>query len=124
LRRELNELTGLPAVAAISTVAATTSITTIAAASTATTASTTAATMSTATATEATAASPTTTATLLLRTSFVDHQIASTKVLAVEGIYRAIGFFVVGNLDKSETTRLARKTVTNQIDCRGVNTRL
>jgi hypothetical protein len=60
--------------------------------------------MSAATAAEATTAAPTAAATLLLWTSFVDHQIASTEVLAVKGIDRAIGFFIVGNFDESETT--------------------
>jgi hypothetical protein len=98
-------LTELPAVATISAVAAT-PITTIAATASATaTAPTTAATtMSAATTTETTAAAPTATATLLLRTSFVDHQIASTEVLAVQRINRAIGFFIVGNFDESKTT--------------------
>jgi hypothetical protein len=60
--------------------------------------------MSAAAAAETTTAATTTTAALLLRTSFVDHQIASTEVLAVKGIDRAISFFIVGNFDESETT--------------------
>jgi len=60
--------------------------------------------MSAAAAAEATTAAPTAAAALLLRTSFVDHQIAPTEVLAVKGIDRAIGFFIVGNFDESETT--------------------
>jgi hypothetical protein len=99
----VNELTDLPAVAAISAVAAATPITTIAAAPSATATAPTTTAMSATTASEATA-SPTTAAALLLRTSFVDHQIASTKVLAVQRINRAIGFFIVGNFDESKTT--------------------
>jgi len=61
--------------------------------------------MSAAAAPEATtAASTAAAAALLLRTSLVDHEIASAKVLAVKGIDRAISFFIVGNFDESETT--------------------
>jgi hypothetical protein len=60
--------------------------------------------MPAATAAEAAAAASTAAAALLLRTSLVDHEIASAKVLAVKGIDRAIGFFIVGNLDESEPT--------------------
>jgi hypothetical protein len=60
--------------------------------------------MSAASAAEATTAASTTAAALFLRTSLVDHQIASTEVLAVKGIDRAIGFFIVGNFDESEPT--------------------
>ena len=74
------------------------------------------------TATEAAAA--TTTGAGLLRTGFIDDQIAAAKVLPVHGIDRTIGFFVVGNLDEGETARLARETITNEIDCRGINTSL
>jgi hypothetical protein len=60
--------------------------------------------MSAAAAAEATTAASTTAAALLLRTRFVDHQVASTEVLAVKRVDRAIGFFIVGNLDESEPT--------------------
>jgi len=60
--------------------------------------------MSAAAAPEATTAASTAAAALLLRTSLVDHEIASAKVLAVKGIDRAISFFIVGNFDESETT--------------------
>jgi fatty-acyl-CoA synthase len=108
----------LPAIAAIAPVAA---ISTVAAAAPA------AATAMSTTASAATAAetASTTTATaLLLGTSFVDDEIASAKILAVHGIDRAIGFFVIGNFNESETTRLAGEPITNQIDCRGINTSL
>jgi hypothetical protein len=109
----------LPAVAAITAVA---TISAIAAATPAATAA-----MPTASATTAaaeTASAATTAAALLLRASFVDDEIAPTKVLAVHGIDRAIRFFVVGNFDESETARLAREPITNQIDCRGIDTSL
>jgi hypothetical protein len=109
----------LPAIAAIAPVAA---ISTIAAAAPA--AATTAAmsaTASTATAAETASA---TTAALLLGTSFIHDEIAAAKVLPVHGIDRAIRFFVIGNFDESETTRLAREPITNQIDCRGIDTSL
>jgi hypothetical protein len=60
--------------------------------------------MSAAAAAEATTAASTTAAALLLRTGLVDHQIASTEVLAGKGVDRAIGFFIVGNFDESEPT--------------------
>src|SRR6185369_1589029 len=79
----------------------------------------------TAAATTATETATTTTAAaLLLGTSFVDDEIASAKVLAVHGIDRTVGFFVIGNFDESETTRVAREPITNEIDSRGVNTSL
>jgi hypothetical protein len=79
--------------------------------------------MSTATTAE-TAAPATATTTLLLRTGFIDHQIAAAEILTIEGIHRAVCFFVVVNFDESKTARLARKAVANQIDCGRVNTRL
>jgi len=60
--------------------------------------------MPAAAAAEATAAASTTAASLLLWASLVDHEIASTEVLAVKRIDRAIGFFIVGNFDESEPT--------------------
>jgi hypothetical protein len=57
-----------------------------------------------ATAEATTTTASTTAAALLLRTSLVDHQVASTKVLAVKGVDRAIGFFIVGNFDESKPT--------------------
>jgi hypothetical protein len=71
-----------------------------------------------------TTAAPATTTTLLLRASFVDYQVAATEILAVEGINRAIGFFIVGNFNERETTGLSRETITNEINCGRVDTRL
>jgi hypothetical protein len=59
---------------------------------------------------------------LFLRTSFVDHEVAATEILAVEGINRAIGFFIVGNFNERETTGLSRETITNEIYCGRVDT--
>jgi hypothetical protein len=109
----------LPAIAAIAPVAA---ISTVAAAAPAATTAAMSTTASAATAAET--APATTAAALLLGTSFIDDQIAPAKVLAIHGIDRAIRFFVVGNFNESETTRLAREPVTNEIDCRGINTSL
>jgi hypothetical protein len=76
------------------------------------------------TATAETTPATATSATLLLRTCFVHYQIAATKILTVQRVDRAVGFFVVGNFDERETTRLARETITNQVDCGRVDTRL
>ena len=62
------------------------------------------------------AAAATTTGARFLRAGFIDDQIAAAEILPVHGVDRAIGFFVVGNFDEGETARLARKTITNQID--------
>jgi hypothetical protein len=75
-------------------------------------------------ATAAETAPAATAAALFLGTSFVDDEIAAAKILAVHGIDRAIRFFVIGNFDESETTRLAREPITNEIDSRGINTSL
>jgi len=112
-------LPAITAVAAVATITATAPIATVAAAATP---STTAA-MSTATTAEATAPA-TTAAALLLRTRFINHQIAATEVLTVQRIHRAVGFFIVGNFDESKTAGLSRETITNQIDCGRVDTRL
>src|SRR5207253_7284346 len=77
-----------------------------------------------ATAATETAAAAATAATLLLRTGLVHHEIPATEILTIHRINRAVGFFVVGNFDECEATRLARKTVTDEIDCRGVDSRL
>ena len=118
LLQESGKRKSLPAIAAIATVAA---ISTVAAAASA---ATTAMSTTTSAATAAETAPATTAAALLLGTSFVDDQIAPAKVLAIHGIDRAIRFFVVGNFNESETTRLASEPVTNEIDCRGINTSL
>jgi hypothetical protein len=73
--------------------------------------------MAAAAAAKATTATTTAATALLLRACLVHHEVATTEILPVQGIDRAIRFFIVGNFDESKTTRLARKTVTNQIDC-------
>jgi hypothetical protein len=117
--QETGSRKSLPAIAAIAPVAP---ISTIAAATAAATTAAMSTTASAATAAET--ASATTTPALLLGTSFVDDEIAAAKVLAVHGIDRAIRFFVIGDFDERETTRLAREPITNEIDCRGINTSL
>src|SRR5207249_9838024 len=62
------------------------------------------------------APAPAATAALRLRTCFVDHQISPAEILAVQGINRAVCIFVAINLNEGEAARLARKTVTNEID--------
>jgi hypothetical protein len=79
--------------------------------------------MSTATTAEATAPATTATA-LLLRARFIDHQIAATEVLTVERVNGAISLFVIGDFNESETARLSRKTVADEIDCGRVDTSL
>jgi len=101
-RHYLEESNCLPAVAAIAAVTTAAAITTIAAAATTTATPTTTATMPATAAAETTAAA-TATATLLLRTSFIHHQITSTEILAVQRVDRAIGFFVVVDFDEGET---------------------
>jgi hypothetical protein len=77
--------------------------------------------MSTTAAAETTTAA-TAAAALFLWTGFVHHKIAATKVLAVQGVDRSVGFFVIVDFDESETARLARKTVTDEVNCRRVDT--
>jgi len=77
--------------------------------------------VSTAPAAKTTAPAATATA-LLLWTGFVDHQITAGEVLPIQSIDRAIGFFVVVDFNERETARLARETITNQIDRGRINT--
>jgi hypothetical protein len=119
---------GLPAIAAIATAttvsaAITAASTAAAAASAATTTASTAATTIAAVAT-ATTAIATAARALCLRTGFIDDEVPATKVLTVETIHGAVGVFVVGNFDESETARLAREAVTNQTDRRRADTHL
>ena len=108
----------LPAVPAVSTVSAATTATAAmtAAATAAAAAATTAVAAATATTTSATAA-----AALGLRTGFIDDQVPPAEILAVQGVDGAIGVFVTLNFDEGETARLARETVTNEIDTRRGN---
>jgi hypothetical protein len=57
-------------------------------------------------------------AALSLGTCFVDHQVSPAKILPVQRIDRTVCVFVAVNLHKGETARLARETVTNQINSR------
>jgi hypothetical protein len=56
-------------------------------------------------------------AALCLGTCLIHHQVSPTKVLPVQGIDRAFRIFVCVYFHKGEAARLARETVTNQIDC-------
>ena len=53
-----------------------------------------------------------------LRTRFVDHQVSPAEILPVQGIDRPVRIFVVCYFDESESARLARETVTNEVDTR------
>ena len=91
-------------------------------------------TAATAAATEAATAAPTTAATaaataasaaaLLLRTRFIDHEVAPTEVLSVHRIDRAVSFFIVCDFDEGKPTRLAREPIANEVNCRGIDTSL
>ena len=111
MRREL------PAVAAIAAVS------TITAAPAATPASITAVATTAATAT-AVATTPSATGSFGLRAGFVDDEVPATKVLTVQAGYRAIRIFIAGDFNEGKTTRLARKPVTDQTNCRGANSQL
>jgi len=103
--------TELPAIATIATVAA---ITTAAAATAATSAITTTA---AATATAVATASTTATGTFSLRAGFVHHEVSATEVLTVETVDCAIGIFIAGDFNESETAGLAGEAIANQADC-------
>jgi hypothetical protein len=74
----------------------------------------------------ATAAATATTpaATFRLGPRFVDDQVSSAKILPVQRVNGALCVFIVGNFDESETARLTRKTIADQIDRRGRHSNL
>ena len=101
----------LPAVAAVTAVA------TISAAPAATAMSTASATATAASA--AIPAAPTATAAAAafrLRPGLIHYQVAPAKILAVQGIHRAVCVFVAVHFHEREASRLSRKTVTDEID--------
>jgi hypothetical protein len=117
----------LPAVAAVvaTTIPAAISTTATAAATTsaasspatATAAATTTAATATAASTVATTTAATTastTAALRLWLGFVDYEIATAKILAVESVDGLLGVFVRGNFNETKTARLAGETVANE----------
>jgi len=63
-------------------------------------------------------------ASLCLGTRFVDHQVSPAEILPVQGINRPVRVLVVGYFDESKSARLARETVTNEVDTRRGNTHL
>jgi hypothetical protein len=79
-------------------------------------------TTATAIATAAATTASATTAALGLRPRFIHHQVTSAKVLTVQRVHGAIRFFVIADFNEGESARLSRKTVTNQVDSRGIYT--
>jgi len=70
------------------------------------------------------ASAATTATTFRLGTRFIDNEIPPAEILSVQRINRAVRFFVIPNFDEGKTTRLSRKTVSNQIYRGGVTTGL
>lgn len=58
------------------------------------------------------------TAALCLGTRLIHHQVSPAKILPIQGIDRTFRIFVSVHFHEGEAARLARKTVTNEIDCR------
>ncbi len=58
------------------------------------------------------------------RPRFIDHNVATHEIVAVQSLHGAIGFLVVIDLNKSEAARLARKTVAHQCNDRRGDSRL
>jgi hypothetical protein len=56
---------------------------------------------------------------LCLGTRFIHHQVSPAKILTVQRIDRPVRILVAVDLHEGETARLARETVTNQINPRG-----
>ena len=73
----------------------------------------------------AVSSAPASTSTALrLGTCFIHHEVSAAKILPVQGIDGAVRVFVIGDFHESETTRLARETIANQIDARRCNSHL
>jgi hypothetical protein len=92
---------------------------TVAAATAATSAATSAATTTaspTATAAVSASAAASPAATFALRASFIHHERAPQKILAIERCHGLFRFGVVLDLSEAETTRLARKTIAKQCE--------
>ena len=110
----------LPAISAVATVAAV-----AAAAAAAATTATAIPTSAAATATTVTASTTTAaTGAFRLGTRFIDNEVPASEILSVQGSHGAIGFFIIGNFNEGETTRLSRETISNQADSRGIHTNL
>jgi hypothetical protein len=97
-------LPAISAVAAISAAPATASVASTPAATTAAPASV--------------STSPAASAAFRLGTCFIHHEVSPAKILPVQGVDGAVRVFVIGDFHESETTRLARETIANQIDAR------
>jgi hypothetical protein len=110
----------LPAVATITAIAASAPVTAAPASSTtavaATSAATTAAASATASSAVSTAAAPATptTAAFGLGLGFIDHEIASAEILAIERGDGFLGVCVTRDFHEGETARLARKTIADE----------
>jgi hypothetical protein len=107
----------LPAAAAtIAAVPATTtaSIATAASTATAAAAGTTSPTAAKAATTSTPSSSASATTAFARRTRFVNDDVTAHEILAVQTLNSTVCFFIVCYLDKSETSRLTRKTVAHQ----------
>jgi hypothetical protein len=77
-----------------------------------------------ATAPPVTPISPAATSSALARTRFIDDDVPSHEVLAVERLNRAIRLLIVRNFDETEAPKLSRHLIANQCDTRSRNPRL
>jgi hypothetical protein len=124
IERLLLRLPAVSAIAAATTVAAATTISaasattaaTMSAASAATTTAAVAPASAAITATTAAASTATTSTAFGLRSRFVHHQVAPAKILAVQRVDRAVRIVVVAQFNECKPTRLARESISNQID--------
>jgi hypothetical protein len=57
--------------------------------------------------------------TLGLRAGFVNYQIPTTEILAIERIDGAVGVFIIVYFHECKSARLSREAVANKIYCRG-----
>lgn len=76
----------------------------------------------TATGSAAPSASATTTAAFAHWPGFVDYQRAAEEVLAIAALYNAFCFLVVTKLRKTESARISRELVANDLDGISVKT--
>jgi hypothetical protein len=108
----------LPTITAVSTVSAATAPAAVAASAT-TAAPTTMAAAAAAITTTASATSTAPGAALSLRPGFIDYEIPTAEILAVQRVDRAVGVFVALHFHEGKTAGLSREAITNEIDTRG-----
>jgi hypothetical protein len=101
----------LPAVAAVAAISAATSAPATAA-------------VSASAASAAEPASAASAAALSLRPGFVDDKVSPAEILTIERSDRALRFFIACDFHEREAARLSGETVSNEVDCRGITTRL